>query len=195
MKSLLTPANLLTSLRIILVPVYLWLFSLHTWTSIILALVVFIGAAVTDLYDGRLARSRREITRLGKFLDPLADKFLVIGAFAQFGVMGLVNFWLVGIIVIRDVWVTALRVIAIKKGSELRTSGNAKLKTTIQLSVIITIIVFTGARMIARHYGYDGPLTDLTAYRILFDALVSIAVMFTLYSWFRYLFKRQPAKV
>jgi len=194
MKSLLTLANLLTSLRIVLVPVYLWLFSLLTWTSIILALVVFVGAAMTDLYDGRLARSRREITRLGKFMDPLADKFLVIGALAQFGVMGLVNLWLVGIIILRDVWMTILRVIAIKKGSDLRTSGNAKLKTTIQLSVIITIIVFTGARMIARHFGYSGPLTNLAAHRIIFDTLVSIAVMFTLYSWFTYLLRRQPAK-
>ena len=195
MKSLLTLANLLTSLRIVLVPVYLWLFSLHTWTSIILALVVFVGAAMTDLYDGRLARSRREITRLGKFMDPLADKFLVIGALAQFGVMGLVNLWLVGIIVIRDVWVTGLRVAAMKKGNDLRTSGHAKLKTTIQLSVIITIIFLTGARMIAYHLGYSGPLTDFTVHRIFFDALVSIAVIFTLYSWFMYMFRGQPAKV
>ncbi len=194
MNRILTPANLLTSLRIVLVPVYLWLFALQTWTSVILALIVFIAAALTDLYDGRLARSRREITRLGKFLDPLADKFLVVGALAQFGMMGLVNLWLVGIIVIRDVWVTALRVAAIRNGTELKTSGNAKLKTAIQLTVIISIIVFTGVRIIAHHFGYDGPLTDFTTYRIVFDCLLLVAVLFTLYSWFAYQFGKRTSK-
>ncbi len=194
MNRIITPANLLTTLRIVLVPVYLWLFALGTWMSVILALVVFVTAALTDLYDGRLARSRREITRLGKFLDPLADKFLVIGALAQFGIMGLVNLWLVGIIVVRDAWVTALRVVAIKNGTELKTSGNAKLKTAIQLTVIITIIVFTGARIIALHFGYHGPWIEFGMYRLFFDGLVLIAVLFTLYSWFAYLFGRRVPK-
>lgn len=194
MNRIITPANLLTTLRIVLVPVYLWLFALGTWMSVILALVVFVTAALTDLYDGRLARSRREITRLGKFLDPLADKFLVIGALAQFGIMGLVNLWLVGIIVVRDAWVTALRVVAIKNGTELKTSGNAKLKTAIQLTVIITIIVFTGVRIIALHFGYHGPWIEFGMYRLFFDGLVLIAVLFTLYSWFAYLFGRRVPK-
>ena len=161
--------------------------------AVVLALAVFIIAAVTDLYDGRLARSRKEITKLGKFMDPLADKFLVIGALAQFGIMGLVNLWLVGIIILRDVWITILRIAALLQGTELRTSGSAKLKTTIQLTVIITIIVFTGARIIARHFGYNGPLVNLGTYKIFFNFLVSVAVVFTLYSWFTYLFRKRPA--
>ncbi len=72
---ILNPANILTMLRILLVPLYLWLFAKGTWSTGVLALIVFIIAAVTDLYDGRLARSRKEITKLGKFLDPLADNF------------------------------------------------------------------------------------------------------------------------
>lgn len=191
MRSLMTPANLLTSLRILLVPVYLWLFSMHTWLSVILALAVFIIAAVTDLYDGRLARSRKEITALGKFMDPLADKFLVVGALAQFGLMGLVNLWLVAIIVIRDLWVTGLRMTALARGSELATSGNAKLKTAVQLTVIITIITFTGAHALLGHFGYTGPLVNFGAYKVFFNILVSVAVVFTLYSWFTYLFKNQ----
>jgi CDP-diacylglycerol--glycerol-3-phosphate 3-phosphatidyltransferase len=191
MNTILTPANFLTSLRMILAPVYLWLFSLNTWDSIILALIVFIGAAITDLYDGKLARSRKEITKFGRFMDPLADKVLVIGALAQFGLMGLVELWLVAIIIVRDVWMTVLRIIAICKGTELRTSENAKLKTTIQLTVIITIITFSGARIIAGHFGYSGPLTDFRYYKIFFNILVSIAVIFTLYSWYTYQFKRQ----
>jgi len=185
--SIINPANLLTSLRIVLVPLYLWLFSRGTWPAGVTALVVFVTAALTDLYDGRLARRRKEITKLGKFMDPLADKFLIIGALAQFCFMGLVNFWLVGIIIVRDIWVTIMRIAAIMKGVELKTSGNAKLKTTIQLTVVITIIVFTGARITALHFGYSGSLVSINAYRIFFDSLVSVMVVFAVYSWFRYM--------
>jgi CDP-diacylglycerol--glycerol-3-phosphate 3-phosphatidyltransferase len=193
-NEILTLANMLTALRIALVPLYLWLFSHRTWDMVILALFVFIVAAVTDLYDGRLARSRKEITRFGKFMDPLADKFLVIGALAQFAFMELVNFWLVAVIVVRDIWVTILRINAIKSGKELKTSGDAKLKTTIQLTVVITIIVLSGARIIAQHFGYTGPLIDFNAYKIFFNILLAVAVIFTVYSWFRYIFRGHPIK-
>ncbi len=184
---ILNPANMLTLLRIVLVPLYIWLFAQQRWHTAVIALIVFITAAVTDLYDGRLARRRKEITKLGKFMDPLADKFLVVGALAQFWFMGLVNFWLVGVIIVRDIWVTIMRIIAITKGAELKTSENAKLKTTIQLTVVITIIVFAGARIIALHFGYNGPLIDINSYRLFFNVLLSVAVVFTVYSLFRYM--------
>lgn len=194
--SILNLANMLTMLRIMLVPVYLWLFAIKTWNAVVLALIVFIIAAVTDLYDGKLARRRKEITKFGKFLDPLADKFLVIGALVQFWVMSLVNFWLVGIIVFRDVWVTILRIIAIKKGTELKTSGDAKLKTTIQLTVVITTIVFTGVRLIAMdlYPDYSGQWVNIENYRTFFNGLLLVAVVFALYSWIRYMRRRNPAK-
>ena len=180
------PANMLTISRIVLVPFYVWLFSQQSWYTVVISLLVFIIAALTDFYDGKLARRRKEITKLGKFMDPLADKFLVVAALAQFCFMGLVNFWLVSIIIVRDLWVTGMRILAIKRGTELKTSGNAKLKTSIQLSVIITIIVFTGIRISALHFGYRGPLVDIDAYRVFFNILLSIAVIFAVYSWFRY---------
>jgi len=185
---LFTLANILTYFRIALVPLYLWLFSRGDWVMAIMALIAFVVAAITDLYDGRIARSRKEITKLGKFLDPLADKFLVLGALAQFTLMGLVNIWLVAIIIVRDVYVTAMRVVAIMKGTELETSGNAKLKTTIQLTAVITIIVFVGARLTALHFGYDGPMVDMGWHRLFFNGLVSVATIFTVYSWVGYMF-------
>ena len=191
---ILNPANVLTISRILLVPLYMWLFSRGLWITAVCALVVFIIAAITDLYDGKLARSRKEVTKFGKFLDPLADKFLVIGALVQFWTMGLVNIWLVGVIVVRDIWVTIMRIMAIKKGKELKTSRDAKLKTTIQLTVVITIIVFTGGRMMAINFGYMGPWINLNWFRIFYNGLVSIAVIFTVYSWFKYIFKIRPAK-
>ena len=82
-----------------------------------------------------------------------------------------------------------MRIAALMKNAELRTSGNAKLKTTIQLTVVITIIVFAGVRIIALHYGYKGPLVDISYYNIFFNTLVSIAVVFTVYSWIHYIIR------
>ena len=191
--NLLTAANILTLVRILLVPLYLWLFAGKTPVTVVLALIVFVIAAVTDLYDGKLARSRKEITKLGKFMDPLADKFLVIGALVQFWVMGLVNIWLVGIIILRDVWVTLMRIIAISQGKELKTSRDAKLKTTIQLTVVITTIVFTGVRIIVMDIlpDYNGKWVAVENYRLFFNGLLLVAVVFTLYSWFKYMFERK----
>ncbi len=189
--SILNPANILTTFRILLVPLYLWLFDKGTAITAVLALLVFMIAAVTDLYDGRLARSRKEVTTLGKFLDPLADKFLVVGALVQFWLMELVSFWLVLVIIVRDVWVTAMRVHAIARGTELRTSHDAKLKTTIQLTVVITIIVLYGARLVALQLapGYQGEWVNFSYYRLFFDGLLGVAVAFTLYSWVVYIIR------
>lgn len=187
----LNPANLLTFSRILLMPLYLWLFARPSWEGAILALFVFVAAAVSDLMDGRLARSRREITPLGRFMDPLADKVLVVGALVQFWVLGLVNPLLVGVIVVRDVWVTVMRVVAIARGTVFKTSGSAKLKTTIQLTTVITIIVLTGVRRFLTEATLTGWWTNPGLYRILFDGLLAVAVAFTLYSWFRYLLGRR----
>ncbi len=108
--------------------------------------------------------------------------------------MGLVSIWLVGIIVFRDIWVTLMRVRAIAKNVELKTSRDAKLKTTIQLTVVITIIVFTCGRIIAMRLGYTGQWINPYGYWIFFNGLVSVAVVFTIYSWFRYIIEMRPVK-
>lgn len=186
-------ANALTFFRIALVPLYVWLFAQQKFLTVTIALVVFIGAAITDLYDGKLARKRAEITKLGKFMDPLADKFLVLGALAQFWVLGLVDFWLVIVIIVRDLWVTGMRITALVKGTELKTSKDGKLKTTIQLTVIITIITFTGARHLLIDYGYLGPLVNITFHKLFYNMLLAVAVVFTLYSWVKYTLGRKTA--
>ena len=194
--SILNPANFLTTFRILLVPLYLYLFARQEPLTAVLALIVFVTAAVTDLLDGHLARTRKEITKLGKFLDPLADKFLVVGALVQFWAMELVSFWLVLVIVIREIWVTVMRILAIRRGKELRTSSDAKLKTTIQLTVVITTIVLYGARLIALDLvpAYNGFWVDLSHYILLFNAMLGVAVAFTLYSWATYMFRVRRKK-
>lgn len=138
---LISPPNQLTLLRILLTPVFLYyLFSPDPLDKQI-ALGIFLFAAVTDWYDGYVARRWGFITRWGKFLDPLADKVLTSAAFFSFIVFGYAEAWMVWVIVVRDFAMTFLRGYAEWKGTTINTSGFAKTKTFFQLVVIYLFLV------------------------------------------------------
>jgi CDP-diacylglycerol--glycerol-3-phosphate 3-phosphatidyltransferase len=107
------------------------------------ALVLFSCAVVTDMLDGYYARRYNAVTKWGAFLDPVADKFLVLSAFVAFWVKGLVPLWMVVLIVIRDVVVTALRLRLVAQNVSLRTSSIAKYKTGLQFVAIYLLFVYT----------------------------------------------------
>ena len=131
--------NLLSLFRIILTPLFIiFLFS----DDKLLALIIFAVAAITDAYDGHLARKYNQITSQGKFLDPLADKILVLSAFFSFAFIGIIDFWMVGIITFRDMFITGLRWIISNKGFEFVTSKLSKYKTAFQLIIIILTLIF-----------------------------------------------------
>lgn len=136
--------NLLSLLRIFLIPLFLYLLFLPDTTGKIWAIVVFIFASITDFLDGWSARLLNQQSELGKFLDPLADKFLVIAALIAFLMLDpLIPIWMVVIIVGRDLLITLMRYLAVKKGSSLRTSRLGKVKTAYQMvSIIVIIAVF-----------------------------------------------------
>ncbi len=133
--------NQLTTLRIILTPVFLFLFLSDDPLLKQLSLVVFIIAAVTDWYDGWLARKFDYITTWGKFLDPLADKILTSTAFLAFAFTGIVELWMVLIIIFRDILITLLRIYAEYKGYSFVTSKSAKIKTFLQMTFIYYILL------------------------------------------------------
>lgn len=134
--------NLLTLSRIILIPLFLYLLFTPTTSHKVWALVVFVFASLTDLLDGWMARKLRQETETGKFLDPLADKILVVSALIAFLFLDpLIPLWMVIIIVGRDLLITAMRYLAIKKGVVLRTSKLGKVKTAFQMVSIIIIIM------------------------------------------------------
>ncbi len=128
-----TLPNQLTILRIVLTPVFLILFLSDDPTYKQISLFVFIVAALSDWYDGWLARKFNYITDWGKFMDPLADKILTSTAFIGFAVIGLLEWWMVIIIVFRDITITLLRAYADKKGYVFSTSIYAKWKTFLQM--------------------------------------------------------------
>ena len=136
--------NQLTTLRIILTPVFLILFLSNEPVLKQVSLAVYVAAAITDWYDGWLARKFNYITTWGKFMDPLADKILTSAAFFAFVAIGVLPLWMVLVVVIRDLFVTSLRLFAEWKKKTFTTNNLAKIKTFIQMIFIFyLLIVFT----------------------------------------------------
>ncbi len=146
-----TLPNHLTLLRILLSPVFFFLFTSEDNSWKILSLAVFIVAALTDWYDGSLARRRNEITRLGKFLDPLADKFLTSAGFLALAQIHLVEWWMVWVIVIRDFVVTLLRTTAEAMGYSIKTVRSAQVKTFIQMTVLYYLLLLSVGKSALQH--------------------------------------------
>ncbi|HET7153372.1 MAG TPA: CDP-diacylglycerol--glycerol-3-phosphate 3-phosphatidyltransferase [Candidatus Kapabacteria bacterium] len=142
-----TLANQITFLRILLTPVFVVLMLSGQNALVQWALIVYVIAAVTDFYDGYVARRMGGESRFGKFLDPLADKFLTVAAFVCFIYLDLIPLWMVVIVVSRDIIVTFLRMYAEWKDKPIVTMKSAKWKTFFQL----VFIFYTLALLAAAH--------------------------------------------
>jgi CDP-diacylglycerol---glycerol-3-phosphate 3-phosphatidyltransferase len=140
LPGLLNIANVLTVVRILLVPVFVvCLFAGGTgWR--LAALAAFVVASVTDLLDGRLARSRGLVTDFGKIADPIADKALTGAALISLSVLGELPGWVTALILIREVGVTVLRFVVIRRGV-IAASQGGKLKTLLQVAAICLYIL------------------------------------------------------
>jgi len=175
-----TLPNQLTILRIILSPVFLYLFlSDIIWMKQV-SIAVYIVAALSDWYDGWLARKFNYITSWGKFWDPLADKILTSAAFIGFAIVDLIPWWMVIIIVGRDVLITLLRVYADLKSYTFTTSYYAKWKTLLQMIFLYYLLILFVARYTPEiNSAYDNLISSLlNAQLIFFIALLITAVTF-----------------
>lgn len=135
--------NKLTVLRILATPVFmlclLWQFPLHYF----LAMLIFIAAALTDMFDGQYARKHNMVTDFGKFLDPLADKMLTSAAFIGFAAMGIGkgSAWILFIVLFREFMVSSIRLIAVSSGGKVIAANFwGKLKTVSQMVAIIYVL-------------------------------------------------------
>ena len=122
-------ANKLTMLRVFLIPVYLALWHIDFPGSYYAALAVFVVASLTDLLDGYIARHYNQITDFGKFMDPLADKVLVLTAMICFCAMGRMPAWAVVIVMAREFAVSGLRLVAVDNGRVIAAGWSGKVKT------------------------------------------------------------------
>lgn len=130
----------LTVLRILLVPVFFVLFAIVRPPEIGWAVLVFAIAAISDWWDGHIARRMNLTSALGAFLDPLADKLLTGTAFVAFAWNGYVPWWMVVIVLARDIFLTVLRTRAERHGLHVRTSYFAKVKTFAQMTFILLVL-------------------------------------------------------
>lgn len=129
--------NAFTFLRVLLVPVVLWLLTIDSVAASWWALGVFLFAAITDTFDGWVARRYNGVTRWGQLADPLADKLLVLGTLASLAIVGRVWWWVVVVILLRDVVITGLRVRLVQRlRLVLPASRWGKLKTVTQVVAI-----------------------------------------------------------
>ena len=121
-----TTANKLTILRVLLIPVFLVLaYTGHTlW-----ALAVFVAASLTDMLDGYIARHYNQITDFGKFMDPLADKMLVMAAMCYFVEAGRMPGWVLAIVLLREFAVSGMRLVAVEQGRVIAAGWSGKVKT------------------------------------------------------------------
>jgi len=142
MKQIWTLPNMLTMFRFLIVPFFIVLLFERSLIGRFIALVLFALASITDFLDGYLARKWRQESAFGKFMDPLADKFLVLGAFITFIFLSdQIQLWMVLCIVGRDVLITVMRSIAIRRGTILHTSVLGKWKTAFQMFSIVVILI------------------------------------------------------
>ncbi len=131
--------NTLTIFRIILIPIFIYC-ALNDF--FILTLIVFVVAALTDTFDGLIARKFGYVSNFGKIVDPLADKLLVASALIIFSYWGIVFWWLTAIILLREIFMTIYRELLKKKGIFLAANRYGKIKTTTQMVTIIATLAY-----------------------------------------------------
>lgn len=139
--------NILSFSRVILIPLFIYFLAQRTMTGWLIALAVFGIASFTDLLDGWTARRMGLESEFGKFIDPLADKFLVISALIAILILDpyleIFDLWMILVIAGRDILITMMRYLAIRRGESLHTSRFGKLKTAFQMvSIGIILMIY-----------------------------------------------------
>ena len=183
--------NVLTLFRIFLTPVFIICLFSEFFGAQLWALVIFIVASITDAYDGYFARKNNMVTDTGQFLDPLADKILVSSAFISFAIMGLIDFWMVVLIIFRDLFVTSLRVLLSRKGFIMITSKIAKSKTGVQVGIIIFTLLFLSLKGF-NWISLKTYFSFINEYQLVYY-LTMIAVIFTMYTGYTYVQENRKA--
>ena len=165
--------NKLTCLRMVMIPFFVLFMYLPFGAARYIALIIFIAASLTDTADGYIARKYNLITDFGKFMDPLADKLLVSAAMICLIPTGELPAWVVIIIISREFIISGFRLVAADNGIVIAASPWGKIKTIVQMAMIIVILL------------------NVPAFRILEIILIAAAVALTLLSLADYLYKNR----
>lgn len=180
--------NQLTLLRIALTPVFAWFLLSENPILRQLSLVVFVIAALTDWYDGWIARKMGYSTRWGKFLDPLADKILSSAALLAYVSLDLVPAWMVWIVIGRDFFITGLRTYAEYHDQPIVTSKGAQAKTFGEFVVIYYILILYVARNVPGVYEEFGPMIESLMHPQVLYGMMLLVTISTVGTGVAYLF-------
>ncbi|WP_297192819.1 CDP-diacylglycerol--glycerol-3-phosphate 3-phosphatidyltransferase [uncultured Campylobacter sp.] len=170
--------NALALLRIFLAPLLFFILTYdfedvhQSWVNYF-ATVVFAIAAMSDFFDGYIARSWKQVTTLGEILDPLADKMLILAAFLGLLLLDRANAWVIYLILIREFFITGFRIVMLSENLDISASFAGKIKTLSQVIAIVFLLM---------QWHFD-------------EILLYLALFLTLYSGFEYIFKYYRLKV
>ena len=173
--------NVLTMVRLVLVPIFIILVLNGSVGAMWAALVVFVVAAFTDLYDGKIARERGLVTDWGKIWDPIADKALTLGAFVVLSIAGLVPWWFTVVVAARELGITWMRSRLLKRGIVVAANSGGKAKTVSQMFLIV-FLVFPWDSVL----GVSNALFDVTGLAVVRWVLITIALFLTVWSGLQY---------
>ena len=171
--------NLVTMGRVLLIPGVLYFIDNFSPLRTFIASLLYLVSAAGDALDGYLARSRGQVSVLGKFLDPLADKLIVTAVLVFMVALGRVPAWLVVVLIARDLAITGLRSIASAEGIVIAASDGGKVKTALQLVAIMMLMIHFRYPMLGIDMMVDFHLTGL--------ATLYISMAVSLWSAFDYI--------
>ncbi len=185
-------ANKLTILRIILVPFFLIFITIRDLPyGKLIAIAIFVIASITDKLDGYIARVRNQVTRFGKFMDPLADKLLVTAALISLVEYHIIPSWAAMIIIAREFAVTGLRTVAAAEGIVIAASPWGKAKTVTQIVAIILALInlnynHVSLGIIKKFITYPHKFLNITT-----DVAMAAAIAITIISGLDYFLKNK----
>ena len=183
-RTIWTPANVVTCVRIAFIPVFMVVASLARGSAdaplAVAAFVLYAALSLTDKVDGYLARSRGEVTDFGKFLDPIADKLLVFSALLLLLEDGLVSAWVVFIILVREFLVSALRMVAASNGEVIAADSLGKAKTAVTM---VSLCGYYLAYALAALGVSDFGLVGTVSWALMVAAVVLTVVSGAQYFW------------
>ncbi len=183
--------NQLTLLRVLLTPVFAFLLLSDSSLNKQVSLIVFVVAALTDWYDGWIARKFGYVSRWGRFLDPLADKVLSSAALLAYVALGLVDAWMVWIVVARDFLITGLRSYAEYRDQPIVTSKGAQAKTFGEFVVIYYVLILYVARSVPSVYSEFGPTIDTLMHPLVLFGMMLLVTLSTVGTGIIYLFENR----
>jgi len=175
--------NKLTMLRIVMVPIFVLFVSMSAPVYQWIALVLFVLASFTDMLDGRIARSRHLVTDFGKFMDPIADKMLVMSALIMLVEQNRMPGWVCMLMLAREFAVSGFRLVASSKGKVIAAGIWGKLKTVTQMVYISMALILVPMK------GIDADVHNI--WNIATTVVMYVSMLLTIYSGFDYIWKNR----